>query len=56
MFYLNNFFLGEAFKYDKGENFSGYVEKNSEPLCAEFCNSMKFHTFVNYLTWQIMQG
>jgi hypothetical protein len=28
----------EAFKYDDGVKFCGYIGTNAEPLCIEFCN------------------
>jgi hypothetical protein len=38
------------FKYDDGAKFWGYVGINTEPLCAEVCNFVQSHIFVNYLT------
>jgi hypothetical protein len=31
----------EAFKYDDGEKFWGYVGTSTELLCLEFCNFMQ---------------
>jgi hypothetical protein len=40
----------KALKYGDGAKFWGYVSKNAEPLCVEFCNFMHCHIFVKYLT------
>jgi hypothetical protein len=39
-----------VFKYGDGAKFLGYVLINAEQLCAEFCNFVQCHIFVNYLT------
>jgi hypothetical protein len=42
-----------VFKYGDGAKFSGYVGINAEPLCVGFCNFVKCHNFVNYLTFAV---
>jgi hypothetical protein len=41
--------IAEAFKYDDGAKFCGYVGTNAEPLCIKLCNFALCHIFVNYL-------
>jgi hypothetical protein len=38
------------FIYGDGANGWGYVGTNTYPLYIEFCNSVQYHIFVNYLT------
>jgi hypothetical protein len=45
--------LEEAFQYGDGANLSGYAGTSAEPLCAEFCYLVQYHTLVNYLTFAI---
>jgi hypothetical protein len=42
-----------VFKYGDGAKFWGYVGINAEPLFVEFCNFVKCHNFVNYLTFAV---
>jgi hypothetical protein len=42
-----------VFKYGDGAKFRGCVGINAEPLCAEFCNFVQCHIFVNYLTFAV---
>jgi hypothetical protein len=37
-FYVNRYFLGEAFKYGDDTKCWGYVDIYSQPLCLEFCS------------------
>jgi tRNA nucleotidyltransferase (CCA-adding enzyme) len=45
-----NYFLDGAFEYGGSFKFRGYVGTNAEPLCVEFGNFVRSHTFVNYLS------
>jgi hypothetical protein len=38
----------KLFKYGDGAKIWDYVVTNTEPLCIEFCNIVKYHIFVNY--------
>jgi hypothetical protein len=40
----------KASKYGYGAKLLGYVEKNTEPLCLNFCNFVQCHILVNYLS------
>jgi hypothetical protein len=40
----------ETVNYGDGSECWGYAGTNAEPLCAEFCNFVQCHIFVNYLT------
>jgi hypothetical protein len=42
-----------VFKYGDGAKFWRYVGINAEPVCAEFCNFVQCHIFVNYLTFAV---
>jgi hypothetical protein len=42
-----------VFKYGDGAKIWGYVVINAEQLCAEFCNFVQCHIFVNYLTFAV---
>jgi hypothetical protein len=42
-----------VFKYGDDAKFWGYVGINAGPHCVEFCNFVKCHNFVNYLTFAI---
>jgi hypothetical protein len=47
----------EVFKYGDDAKIWDYSGTNAEPLCPEFCNFVRCHIFVNYLTWcSIMQA
>jgi hypothetical protein len=40
----------EAFKYDDGAKFWGYVRTNTEPTYVELCNFVQCHMLVKYVT------
>jgi hypothetical protein len=42
-----------VFKYGDGGKFWGYVVIDAEQLCVEFCNFVKCHIFVKYLTFAV---
>jgi hypothetical protein len=49
-FVLITVLLSEVFNCGNGARFWGYVRTNTEPLFAEFCNSVQSQNFLNYLT------
>jgi hypothetical protein len=44
----------EAFKYDDGSKFWGYVGTNTEPPCVEFCNFVHCCIVMKYLTFNLL--
>jgi hypothetical protein len=47
---LIDILIDRAFKYGYGAIFWGYVGRNYESPCVEFCNFVQCYMFVNYLT------
>jgi hypothetical protein len=52
-FIWNVILFDEAFKYINVMKFWGYVGTNTESLCVQFCNSVKCHILVEYLTLRL---
>jgi hypothetical protein len=44
-------FFDGAFEYGGGSEFWGYVGRDTELLCAKYCNFLQCRIFVSYLSW-----